>query len=77
MQVRGMAQRAVCRVSECLWAQWTSCLFVFLGATEDAVEQVTGLSCTTEDGIFVEEGSVGWHDLQPRVFANDEEGPAC
>lgn len=49
---------------------------IFLGATGDAVEQVSGLSCTTEDGIFVEV-SVGWHDLQPRVFANDEEGPAC
>lgn len=49
----------------------------FLGAIGDAVQQVSGVLSITEDSIFVEEVSVGWHDLQPCVFANDEEAPAC
>lgn len=48
--------------------------FGFLGATGDAVQQVSGVLSTTADGIFVEEVGVGCRDPQPCVFANDERG---
>lgn len=50
---------------------------VFLGASGDAVERVSGVSSSTEDSIFVEEVSIGWRDLWPSLFANDEEAPTC
>lgn len=38
------------------------------------MQQVSGVLSTTEDSIFVEEVSVGCHDPQPCVFANDGRG---